>query len=74
MGFCAELLYAVDFIYQDVNRDLSRHKLMEETAHEGGDPMVHGESGESSLSSIPFQVPFEFQSPGSFDLMMFDGF
>ncbi|KAI3445906.1 hypothetical protein Pfo_002571 [Paulownia fortunei] len=56
--FCFFLagLFGSIIISQDVNRGGSRHKLLDDFRHEEGDSMFHGESGESSVSSIPFQV------------------
>lgn len=47
---------SVDSCLQDVNRGGSRHKLLHNVGDEEGDFMVHGESGESSVTTIPFQV------------------
>lgn len=55
------MLELFDYCLQDVNRGGSRHKLLEEIGHDEGDSMVHGESGDSSINSIPFQVQFKCQ-------------
>ncbi|KAG8368463.1 hypothetical protein BUALT_Bualt15G0048000 [Buddleja alternifolia] len=49
-------LFGSIVISKDVNRGGSKHKLLEELRYEEGDSMLYGESGESSISSIPFQV------------------
>ncbi|KAK4401735.1 putative prolyl 4-hydroxylase 9 [Sesamum angolense] len=56
--FCFFLagLFGSVIISQDVTRDGSRHRLLDEFGNEDGDPMFYGETGESSVSSIPFQV------------------
>ncbi|KAK4476985.1 hypothetical protein RD792_016186 [Penstemon davidsonii] len=55
--FCFFLagLFGSIIISQDVNRAGSRHKLIEDFRYEESNTMSHGESGESSLNSIPFQ-------------------
>ncbi|KAL0384298.1 UNVERIFIED_CONTAM: putative prolyl 4-hydroxylase 9 [Sesamum radiatum] len=56
--FCFFLagLFGSMIISQDVNRGGSRHRLLDEFGYEEGDPMFYGETGESSVSSIPFQI------------------
>ncbi|KAK6136921.1 hypothetical protein DH2020_029327 [Rehmannia glutinosa] len=56
--FCFFLagLFGSIIISQDVNRGGSRHKLLEDFPREEGDSMYHGESGESFVTSIPFQI------------------
>ncbi|PIN15275.1 Prolyl 4-hydroxylase alpha subunit [Handroanthus impetiginosus] len=56
--FCFFLagLFGSIIISHDVKRGGSRYKLLENFETEEGDSMPHGESGESSISSIPFQV------------------
>lgn len=49
-------LFGSMIISQDNNRGVSRHRLTEETGYESGESMIHGESGESSITPIPFQV------------------
>ncbi|KAG6406642.1 hypothetical protein SASPL_134248 [Salvia splendens] len=49
-------LFGSIIISQDVNKGGSRHKLLEDIGYDEGDSMVHGESGDSSINSIPFQV------------------
>lgn len=60
------------FCLQDVNRGGSRHKLLQDFRYEEGDSMVHDESGESSVSSIPFQVHLKCQFIGSLHLKLFN--
>ncbi|XP_057802719.1 uncharacterized protein LOC131017971 isoform X3 [Salvia miltiorrhiza] len=47
--FCFFLagLFGSIIISQDVNRGVSRHKLLQDVGYEQGNSMVHGESGES---------------------------
>ncbi|CAA0806783.1 Probable prolyl 4-hydroxylase 9 [Striga hermonthica] len=56
--FCFFLagMFGSIIISQDVNKDGFRHKLAEEFRREEGDPTVHGETGESVVASIPFQI------------------
>ncbi|KAL7119087.1 hypothetical protein ACP275_02G041400 [Erythranthe tilingii] len=49
-------LFGSIIISQDANRGKPRHKLVEESRIEEGDALFHGESGEGSIASIPFQV------------------
>ncbi|EYU37593.1 hypothetical protein ABFS82_02G041900 [Erythranthe guttata] len=49
-------LFGSIIISQDANRGKFRHKLVEESRIEEGDALLHGESGEGFIASIPFQV------------------
>ncbi|KAL7156924.1 hypothetical protein ABFS83_02G041500 [Erythranthe nasuta] len=49
-------LFGSIIISQDANRGKSMHKLVEESRIEEGEALFHGESGEGSIASIPFQV------------------
>ncbi|KAL8554679.1 hypothetical protein ACS0TY_002751 [Phlomoides rotata] len=49
-------LFGSIIISQDVNRGGSSHKFLQDFRHEEDNFMAHGEGGESSVSSIPFQV------------------
>ncbi|GER42152.1 prolyl 4-hydroxylase alpha subunit [Striga asiatica] len=55
--FCFFLagMFGSIILSQDINKNGFRHKLAEELREEG-DPMVHGETGESVIASIPFQI------------------
>ncbi|CAI9781845.1 unnamed protein product [Fraxinus pennsylvanica] len=50
------LLFGCIIFSQDLNRNGSRHKFLQKFPEEEGDSLGHGETGDSSVSSIPFQV------------------
>ncbi|GFP88618.1 probable prolyl 4-hydroxylase 9 [Phtheirospermum japonicum] len=51
-----EMSQVMPLVSQDVNRGVSRHKVVEDFQHEEDDLMFHGESGEPFINSIPFQI------------------
>ncbi|CAA2996357.1 probable prolyl 4-hydroxylase 9 [Olea europaea subsp. europaea] len=54
--FFLVLLFLYIIFSQDLNRNRSQRKFFQKFPEEEGDSLGHGETGDSSISSIPFQV------------------